>query len=76
VRLYEKSILFGVKTAGDIKRERLVGAAAKLCGHLMDGYRVKVNYAVKAFIFVGKGGKILYRAEIVSYRKVSRGLNA
>ena len=76
VRLNVESVLLGIKSASHIERERLVGPAAKLCGDLTHGYRVLVDYAVKALILFGVGREILDRSEVISYSEISAGLNA
>ena len=76
VRLNVKGIFVGVKTAGDIERKRLVGAAAKLGGHLSYGDGVLIHYAVEALIGIRICRKILDRAKIVTNGKISAGLNA
>ena len=76
MRLHIKSGTVGVKSAGDIERHHLVGAAAEVSRDLSDGYRVLVDDAVEALVVIGKLGEILQRAEVVPESKVSRGLNA
>jgi hypothetical protein len=52
VRLNVESVLLGVESASHIKRESLIGPAAKLCGDLAHGYRVLVNYTVEALVIL------------------------
>ena len=54
VRLNEEGIFRFVQTASEVKRQRFIGSFAKLSRDLSYRYGVKVNYAVKRFIFIGK----------------------
>ena len=76
VRLNVERVLLGVKTAGDVEREGLVGAAAKLGGYLTNRDSVLVDYAVEAFIFFRIRLEVLYRAEVVTDSEVSARLNS
>ena len=76
VALNEENVLFGVKSCGDVERKGLVCSAAKLCGVLANGDSVLVNDAVVAAILLGELLEVLEGAEIVTYSKLTGGLNS
>jgi hypothetical protein len=53
VGLNVECVLFGVKTAGNVEGEGLVGTATEVGGNLTDGDCVLVYDAVKGLIFLG-----------------------
>ena len=76
VALDEQSVLFRVKTAGDVLRELRKRAAAQIGRHLPDGDGVHVYDAVVAFIFIGERYPVFDRPHIRAERKIAGGLYA
>ena len=76
VGLDVEGVLLGVKTAGHVEGQGLVGAAAEVGGHLTDGDGMLVHHAVEALILLGVGREILNGAKVVADGQVSAGLNA
>ena len=76
VRLHVERVLFGVKTARHVKRQRFVGATAQLGGVLTYRDRMLVHDAVEALIRVGVGGEIADRAQIVANGEIAARLYA
>ena len=76
VGLDVEGVLLGVKTAGHVEGEGLVGAAAKVGGHLTDGDGMLVHHAVEALILLGVGREILDGTKVVADGQVSAGLDA
>ena len=74
--LDKERIFLRVKTAGNILRKLVYRASAQLCGVLAHGKAVKVCHEVVAVKLLGKGGPVLYRAEVVAEMKVAGGLDS
>ena len=76
VALDKKYIVRVVYPAGEIHREQLARAAAKLSRVLTDGYGVKIDDAEYAVVFLLKPDPVFERAEIIAYRDLAGRLNA
>src|SRR5699024_2924390 len=74
--LDKKYIVRVVYPAGEIHREQLTRAAAKLSRVLTDGYGVKIDDAEYAVVFLLKPDPVFERAEIIAYRDLTGRLNA
>ena len=76
VTLNKQRVLLRIESGGYIEGERLEGSATQLGGVLPHGDCVHVDDAVKALELLLEFSPVAYRADVVSYCKLSAGLYA